>query len=149
MSIWILIAGIEIVLLYIGLRLLYFWKLLRKAETFLTRQASFLSMHKFDDDVKQIRNTTVPQYFSWRMQTVFVLITLYFTICLLGLTGVSIVAHQGSYILNGVTTFFVVAIGYFWSYSERRVDILNTQCDYVDNLVNIIKDNKNNICEEA
>jgi len=149
MSIWFLIIPIQLLLLFAWWRAAKFWVLINKANVFLRKSKLFLTQHKFEEEVKSIKEERIPKYSGWKLDTFLAITLIWLIFTLLPIIGAAVTeTGESSVVTNGVITFFLALIGYNWNLMKIRVDILNIECDYIDNLVNIVKSNDTSLQNE-
>lgn len=136
---WLIVIGIQLLLLIVWVRATGFWFLINKADIFLRKSTLILNQHKFEDEAQKIITDQRPKYVGWKVEN-FVLIVMvliaYILLPVIGLDG------DNSLAMNIIIAGLLAVIGYHWNLAKVRVDILNIECEYVDNLVNIVKDNQ-------
>lgn len=139
MSVWLIIISIQILLLAAWYRAAKFWNLLNQANTFLRKSKLLLIHHQFDEDAEGIIKDQ-HKYAEWKVDNFILIVLIWIVFTLLPVVGLSMIeTGSSSYILNAIIAFLLAIIGYNWSLIKIRVDILNIECDYIDNLVNIVK----------
>lgn len=137
--IWLTIIGIQLLLLVVWLRATKFWWLINKADTFLRKSTLALNQHNFKDDARHIIEKQRPKYSEWKVENFMQIALIFFIFTLLPVIGATAMNGNSSLIINIVLAGMLGVVGYLWNLTKIRVDILNVECDYIDNLVNIVK----------
>ena len=139
MSIWLVVIIIQFLLLFAWWRAAKMWMLLNKADIFLRKSKLFLKQHKFEDEATTIKDEQMPKYREWKVENFVIIILIYLVFTVLPVVGVAISEGREVTMLTTGVTILLASIGYLWNLTKIRVDILNIECDIIDNLVNIIK----------
>lgn len=139
MSIWLVVIIIQFLLLFAWWRAAKMWMLLNKADIFLRKSKLFLKQHKFEDEATTIKDEQMPKYREWKVENFAIIILIYLMFTVLPVVGVAISEGREVTMLTTGVTILLASIGYLWNLTKIRVDILNIECDIIDNLVNIIK----------
>ena len=143
--VWITIITIQMLLVYVWLRSMRFWWLLNKADIFLRKSKLCLDQYEFNKDAHFITEEQRPRYDEWKVENFITIVLVFVVFTLLPVIGAASMEGIDSSGLNIVIALLLAIIGYLWNLTKIRVDILNIECDYIDNLVNIVESNKTSL----
>lgn len=142
MTIWAVIVLIQLFLFFVWIRTAWIITLYNKADIFLRKSKLLLIQNQYNEEVKDIVETKLPKYTNWKVEGYILVVLVFFVFTLIPVIGIASTEGNSSAIAN---TIIAVLLGFIVSATrviQRRVDILNIECDYIDNLVNIIKSNQ-------
>ena len=143
--VWLTIIGIQMLLVFVWLRTMRFWRTINKADIFLNKSTLFLRKHEFDKDARHIADDQRPRYDEWKVENFITIVLVFVVFTLLPVIGAASMEGIDSSGLNILIAVLLALIGYLWNLMRIRVDILNIECDYVDSLVNIVKSNETSL----
>ena len=116
--------------------------MINKADTFLRKSTLVLNQNDFKDDAQDIIEKQRPKYSDWKVETFVFIIVIVLVFTIIPIIGTAAMEGKSSIGINCIVAGLLAGIGYLWNLVKIRVDILNIECDYIDNLVNIIKSNQ-------